>query len=149
MATWATISVAQFLTEGGFSTDERSKLQAAAGGDDGLTEILAAAVAEWRGVMEAAQYEVDENSATTIPPSCRRHIIAQVRWSLLIKFPSLKQLQTDERKAAAEVAEEKLQKIEDREAAIESPEVPPSDTTPGPNFGTRTRDYERTDQDGL
>lgn len=145
---WSTITVADFLAEG-FNSDERTKLQSAAGGDDGLQDILDAAIAEWRGVIQAAGYAIDETSSTTIPPSCRRHIIAQVRWQVLIKFPALRQLQTEERKDAAEKADDKLGKIEDAEASIESPETPATDVTPGPNFGTRDRYYTRDDQDGI
>lgn len=148
MATWATLSVAQFLTEGGLTADERTKLDSAAGGDAGLTEILAAAVTEWRGIIEAAGYDIAA-TADTVPPSCRRHIIAQVRWQVLIKYPALRQLQTEERKEAKDEAKDKLKSIEDGEASIESPETPSADVTPGPNFGERTRNFERDDQDGL
>lgn len=117
MATWTAIAAADFIAEG-FNTDERTKLQSAAGGDDGLTEILASAIAEWRGVIEAAGTTLDPDT-TKIPPSCRRHIIAQARWQVLIKFPSLKQLQTEERKLAAEKADEILEQIAKSEIPIE------------------------------
>lgn len=145
---WSTITVAEFLLEG-FNTTEREKLQAAAGGDDGLQDILDAAIAEWRGIIEAAGYTMDTASSSTIPPSCRRHIIAQVRWQVLVKFPALRQLQTEERKGAADDAKAKLAKIEDQEAAVESPETPAADVTPGPRFGTRTANFDSDDEDGI
>jgi hypothetical protein len=144
---WAGISVTEFLAEG-FSTDERASVQQACGGDDGLSSILAAAIAEWRGVIEAAGYDVDATT-TTVPPSCRRHIIAQVRWQLLIKLSQLKQLQTEERKAAAVVAEGKLEKIEDGDASVESPESPAEDQEPGPSFTAATLNFTADDQDGI
>ena len=145
---WSTITTAQFLLRG-FNSDERTKLQTAAGGDDGLAEILTAAIAEWRGVLEAAGYAIDDSDTTTVPPSCHRHIIAQCRWELLVKFPALRQLQTDERKAAADVAEAKLKAINDHTASIESPETPAADVTPGPRFGAVSRDFEHDDEDGI
>jgi len=145
---WATITAAQFVNEG-FNAAERAKLQTAAGGDDGLADILSAAIAEWRGIIEAAGYSIDTTDTTTIPPSCRRHIISQVRWQVLVKFPALRQLQTEERKGAAAEAKDKLGKIEDYEAVIESPVTPASDVTPGPSFGTRTRNFSRDDEDGI
>ena len=144
---WSEITVVQFLLRG-FNADERAKLQSAAGGDDGLQETLDAAVAEWRGVISAAGHDMDEDE-DTVPPSCQRHIIAQVRWELLLKFPALRQLQTEERGKAAEAAEEKLQSIANGDAGIESPETPAADVTPGPSFNTPTRNFEREDQDGL
>ena len=145
---WSTITTAAFLAKG-FNATERTQLQSAAGGDDGLSDLLTGAIAEWRGILEAAGYPIDEDDTTTVPPSCHRHIIAQVRWELLIKFPSLRNLQTDERKDAARDAKEKLKSIEDRTAAIEPPESPAGDVTPGPNFGTRDRNFTRDDQEGL
>lgn len=148
---WSTITAAEFVLEG-FNADERAKLQTASGGDDGLATILSAAIAEWRGVMQAADYPIDETSATTIPPSCRRHIIAQCRWQVLIKFPALRNLQTEERKAAADEAKEKLAKIEDRKAAIESPLTPATDPlAPGriETITDNTRQNTRTKFNGL
>lgn len=132
MATvWTTISSTEFIAEG-FNPDERTTVQTAAGGDDGLDEILSKAIDEWRGVIDAAGYPLDTTVTNSIPPSCRRHIVAQVRWQLLIKFPALKQLQTDERKLAAQDAEKKLIRIEEGKAPIEealtdSTDVPPGD----------------------
>ena len=98
--TWQGISTAEFLAIG-FTTDERTSVQAACGGDDSLASLITDAISEWRGVIEAAGYDIDSDT-TLVPPSCRRHIIAQVRWQLLVKLSKLQQLQTEERKAAAE-----------------------------------------------
>lgn len=140
--TWSALSAAQFMTEGGLTADELTKLNAAAGGDCGLTEILASAVAEWRGVLSAAGYEVDATSATSIPPSCRRHIIAQVRWQVLIKFPALRQMQTEERKVAKDEAKEKLKSIEEGDAAVE-PGTTTTETSSG-NWGSQVKINMRT-----
>ena len=149
MATWITIAAADFIAEG-FNTDERTKLQAAAGGDDGLAELLTSAIAEWRGTIEAAGNTLDADP-TLIPPSCKRHIIAQVRWQVLVKFPALRQLQTEERKGAADVAEEFLKRIADGDQPIESPE---EEDTPqagnwnsNPKIQMRTEDGTRANED--
>lgn len=142
---WVAISAADFVLEG-FNSDERAKLQAAAGGDDGLTQILSAAIAEWRGIIQAAGNELDADT-TLIPPSCRRHIISQVRWQVLVKFPSLKQLQTEERKDAADKAEEFLQRIAEGDQPIESPDDEPASTAgnwnANPKMPMRTEDGTR------
>jgi len=141
---WVAINVTQFIGEG-FNTDERTTLQDVAGGDDGLTNILSAAIAEWRGVIEAAGFDLDADT-TTIPPSCRRYIIAQVRWQLLVKFSQLKQLQTEERKAEAEKAEDVLTAIAEGKRAIEAAEEDDSDIPAGGNWGSETKVDMRTHQ---
>lgn len=138
---WSTIAAADFVAEG-FNTDERTKIQAAAGGDDGLTAILAAAIAEWRGVIQAAGYELDADTST-VPPSCRRYLISQVRWQLLVKFPALKQLQTEERKAEAQKAEDVLTAIAEGDRPVEAP-TDEAETDPAGNWGGDTKINMRT-----
>lgn len=145
--TWQGISTAQFLAIG-FNATERTAVQAACGGDDGLSSLLTDAISEWRGVIEAAGYDIDSDT-TLVPPSCRRHIIAQVRWQLLVKLSKLQQLQTEERKAAAEVAQDKLDRIEEGEASVESPDVPSEAQTEGPSFTAATNRYTWDDEDGI
>lgn len=142
MATWTAISVADFLLEG-FNPDERTKLQEAAGGDDGLSEILAAAIAEWRGLIEAGGNELDVDT-TKVPPSCRRHIIAQVRWQALIKWPQLGFQQSDQRKEAAEQADEILEAIATGERPVESPTSEATDISQAGNYGGETKIQMRT-----
>ncbi len=137
---WRALSSAEFVLEG-FNATEREKLAAAAGGDDGMDSLLPSAIAEWRGVMSAAGYEVDADTAK-IPDSCRAHIIASVRWRMLVRFPALRQLQTEERKAAADKADEKLIRIEDQDAAIEPPTAP--DSSAAGSYGGETKIVMRT-----
>lgn len=144
MATWSTITVADFVAEG-FNTDERTKLQSAAGGDDGLQDILDAAIAEWRALIEAAGTTLDTD-ATKVPPSCRRHIIAQARWQVLIKFPSLRQMQTEERKDAAKTAEEILEAIASGDRPVEPATTATTDAPAGGNYGSETKIQMRTHQ---
>lgn len=139
---WSTVTPTQFIAEG-FNPSERAAVQNAAGGDDGLAGILTAAIAEWRGAIEAAGADLDTDT-TTVPPTVRRHLIAMARWQLLIKFPALKALQTDPRKLAAERAEEVLEEI----AKGEFPVTPPTeddDSLTGGSSGGQTRIPMRTD----
>ena len=114
---WRSISVAQFLSEG-FNSTERTAVQSVAGGDDGLAEILTSAVAQWRGLIEAGGNTLGDPD--TVPDSIRPYLVAQARWTLLLKFPSLRQLQTPEREKAKDRAEEIIDKLAAGEFPIES-----------------------------
>ncbi len=114
---WQTVTVADFIAEG-FNASERSAVQTAAGGDDGLQAILDAGIAEWRSAINAADVELDADT-TTVPPNVRRHLIAVCRWQLLIKFPALRAMQTDARKEAADRAEDMLMDIAKGELPVE------------------------------
>jgi hypothetical protein len=140
---WVAITVAEFVLEG-FNADERSTLQTAAGGDDGLSGILSAAVAEWRGVIEGAGNDLDADT-TKIPPSCRRYIVAQVRWQVLIKFPELQKYQTKERHDAADQAQEVLAKIAEGKWPIEAPTEEATDAPAGGNWNANEKIAMRTD----
>lgn len=133
---WVAISVTDFVTEG-FSATERTAIEAAAGAG-GIAAILTGAIAEWRGVISAAGQEVDADT-TLIPPSCRRHIIAQVRWSLLLTLSQLKQLQTEERKAANDAAEEVLTAIAEGDRAIEDPDEEADEVGAGGTWGSKVQ----------
>lgn len=107
---WSTLSGAQVLSEGGFSNTEKTQLTTLAGtGGAALADVLANIIQTVRGVCSAAG--VTLGAASTIPDSLRMDVIAIIRWRWLIGFPQLKSLQTDERKTAAEKAEERLDNV--------------------------------------
>ena len=133
---WVTISVSDFVTEG-FSATERTVIEAAAGAG-GIAAILTGAIAEWRGVISAAGHKMDTDT-TKVPPSCRRHIISQVRWSLLITLSQLKQLQTEERKAANDAAEDVLTAIAEGDRAIEDPDEDADEVGQGGTWGSKVQ----------
>jgi hypothetical protein len=139
---WVTLSATDVITEG-FNPTERTAVTAAAGADD-LAAIVSSAIAEWRGVIAAAGYELDATE-TKIPPSCRRYIVSQVRWQLLLKLSKLTQLQTEERKAAADQAEETLNLIAEGKRAIEDPTDDASDVDGGGTWGSKTQVAGRLD----
>jgi hypothetical protein len=114
---WRSISIPQFLAEG-FNATERTAVQSVASGDDGLADILTSAVAQWRGLVEAAGNTLGEPD--TVPDSIRPYLVAQARWALLLKFPSLRTLQTSEREKAKDRAEEIIDKLADGKFPIEA-----------------------------
>lgn len=115
---WATLSETEVKTEG-FNPSEQAALTAAAGGASGLDDIVAATVGEVRGVIEAGGYEM--GAADTIPASLRPHAVALARWRWLITVPQFEQMQTAERKAAAERAEAVLDLISEGKRKVEPP----------------------------
>lgn len=139
---WVTLSATDVVTEG-FNPTERTAITSAASADD-LAAIVTAAIGEWRGVISAAGFELDADS-TKIPPSCRRYIVAQIRWQLLLKLSKLTQLQTEERKSAADQAEEALNAIASGDRAIEDPEEDDDDVSGGGTWGSKTQVEGRLD----
>ncbi len=137
---WAAITDADFLLEG-FNSTENDTLTGVSI-SSGLTQILSAAVGQWRGVIEAADNELDPDT-TKVPASVRPYVIAHARWRLLVKFPQLRQLQTEERKDEAEKAEEVLREIAKGEFPIEPPEED-EDISGGGNWGSETKIQMRT-----
>ncbi len=136
MATpWVTIAAADVIAEG-FHSTEKAVLVSIAAADD-MAAIVSSAIAEWRGVIDAAGFDLDV--AGTIPASCRRHITAQIRWQFLVKFSSLKQLQTEERKAEADRAQDFLDAISKGEQPIEDPIEDDEDAATGGAWGSETK----------
>ena len=140
---WVTITSSDVLAEG-FSATEQAALTAA--GNSGVGVILTSAIGEWRGVIEAADHDLDADT-TKVPPSCKPHIIAQVRWRWLISLSQLKQLQTEERKQAAERADEILDAIAEGDRAVEEVDEDDDDVGQGGAWGSKTYVPMRMDND--
>jgi hypothetical protein len=83
---------------------------------------------EVRGYIAAGGYTLDVID-NTIPLSLFEDAIAIVRWRLLIALPSLRQLQTEERKLAFDEALKKLNLIASQKFGVEPPT-----TDPNPRF---------------
>jgi hypothetical protein len=146
---WRTISTAQFLAEG-FNATERTAVQTVAGGDDGLAEILTSAVGQWRGLIEAAGNTL--GAVDTVPDSIRPYLVAQARWALLLKFPSLRSLQTAEREKAKDRAEEIIDKVAEGNFPIEAATPDDGTNTSGnwnanPKIAMRTEDGTRANDE--
>jgi len=137
---WTALTEAGALKEG-FNPSEQAALTAVAGAVDGFADILTSGILEARGICEGAGYTLDAD-VTTLPDALRPHVIALARWRWLITVPEFRQMQTEERKLAAERAEEVLDKV----AAGDFPIAPPeeSDTPAGGDYGSETKIQMRT-----
>lgn len=108
--------------------------------DANLPAILTSTRSEFLGAIAAAGHTL--GAADLVPPSVKPHVIALTRWRFLIAFPKLNALQTVERRAAAQRAEEILDQIAKGERRIESPE---DEASPFPGtWGSETKINMRT-----
>ena len=115
---WATLSVSQVISEGGFSADEKAALDGLAGSSAAtLSDTLTNVIQTVRGVVTASGAEVDV--AGTIPDCIRMDAVAIVRWRWLIAFSAMRQMQTEERKQAAERAEDRLDAIAEGDRSVD------------------------------
>ena len=102
----------------GFAPAEATALDAIAG--DQRTSFLQRAVAKTRGAIGAGKYSLGPDGTT--PDQLDSEVAAIARWELLSSFPSLKRLQTEDRKKAADDAQAVLEAVRNHEHAIEPPE---------------------------
>lgn len=100
---------------------------------DGIT---AKVIDEVRGYIQAGDYALDVIS-NTIPTSLFNDAIAIARWRYLISTPSLRQLQTEERRLAYDQALKKLQLIADQKFNVEPPI--PSTTPRAANWNSENK----------
>lgn len=83
--------------------------------------IVAKVIDEVRGYIIAGDYDVDLTDDRTLPLALFDDAIAIARWRILISTPSFRQLQTEERRLAFEIALKKLQLIADQKFTVEPP----------------------------
>lgn len=122
---WAVLTTEDVLSE--FTIAEASAIRQAQGSGSGsglpfanIDEITARVIDEVRGYIAAGGYELDTTSdPRTIPLELFEDGIAIARWRLLIATPSLRQLQTEERRLAFEAALKKLGLIAEGRFAID------------------------------
>ncbi len=141
MIAWVTITAADFLAQG-LNPSEKAAITSLAAATDNIPAILAAAIAQYRGVLSAAGNTLDADGTT--PPSLQPDVLAVVRWRLLIAFPAFKALQTDVRKDEYEAAMKRLDEIAQNTRAVESPVE--SDFGTGGASGTEVNIKMRTSQ---
>lgn len=122
---WEQLTTEDVLSE--FTIAEASALRQLQGSGSGsglpflnIDEITARVIDEVRGYIEAGGYELDTIS-NTIPISLFEDGIAIARWRYLISTPSLKQLQTEDRRLSFEAAIAKLNLIAKGQFAVEPP----------------------------
>jgi len=122
---WEVLTAEDVLSE--FTVAEASSIRSLQGSGSGsglpfgnIDSIVIRVIDEVRGYVVSGGYSVDDDPRT-IPISLFEDAIAIARWRLLIATPSFKQLQTDERKEAFELALKKLLLIAQQQFAVESP----------------------------
>ena len=121
---WNTIDADAVLAE--FTPAERATLENIQGATDNLGSILTNVVAVARGSIRAGGYAVDADG--TIPDQLRSDVIALARWKWLISFPQMKAMQTEARKAAAELAQKHLDDCANQKYNIEPVNDAPATT---------------------
>lgn len=131
---------ASAVTVSGFTPSESAVLQSIQNAINLFADKLSVVVKEWIGVINAANYPV--NNDGTVPPQFARHIAAEAVWLWLKDYPQYKAIQTKAREDAAKDAQRIYEKIAMRTyGAIESPSG--TDTTTG-NWNSNNKLVMRT-----
>lgn len=114
---WNTISISDVLDE--LSPQEATAFNTIQGTSATQTNILTRVVNMTRGSLKAGGNQLD--APGTIPDQLRNEVIDLTLWRWLKKFPALKNLQTTERKEAADAARATLQEVALGRRRIELP----------------------------
>lgn len=110
---WRTITIAQVR----LSPQEKAGLEAVQGSTAIGAEVLDNVVREFVSAIRSGGYEATDDGS--IPDLVRMHVINRTRWLWLTEFPSLRALQTAERKALNDSAEKALLALTNREMNVE------------------------------
>ncbi len=123
---WEVLTTEDVLSE--FTVQEASAIRTLQGSGSGsgfpfanIDFIVVNVIDEVRGYITAGGYAVDPIADNTIPTGLFEDAIAIARWRILIAVPSLKQLQTEERRLAFDKAEAKLLLIAEQKFFVEPP----------------------------
>lgn len=114
---WNTITSDEVLAE--FTPQEQAALKNIQQAVDNLPGILARIVNQARSSILAGGGRLD--ALNTIPDQLRPEVIDMARWRWLVSFPTLKTLQTKERKDAADEAKKTLKEVARGELKVEVP----------------------------
>lgn len=104
-----------------FTPQEVATLKGIQGNQDLLTPALNRAIAKARGAILAGGFVLGADG--TVPDQVSDSVIDIAAWRWLKSFPTLKALQTKDRKDAFDAAVERLKGITKKEEAIEAPDV--------------------------
>jgi len=143
---WEVLTSEDVLSE--FTVAEAGAIRSLQGSGSGsglpfgnIDAITIRVIDEVRGYVIAGGYTVDDDPRT-VPISLFNDAIAIARWRLLIATPSFKQLQTDERKEAFDLALKKLLLIAQQQFAVEPPT--PDANPRGGNWNSENKLVMRT-----
>ena len=118
------------------------------GQTDPLPDIITAVVDEIRGYIAAGGNTL--GAAGTIPSKLISAALAIVRYRLATRLP-VRSLLTEERKSENTDAIRLLERVADGKFRIEEATAADTESSsaPGPSMGTKTRNFDRTSQDGI
>jgi hypothetical protein len=102
-----------------------------------VSDILSKVVDEIRGYIFAGGYPLGDDGS--LPAGLHNDAIAIARWRLLISLPSLKMMQTPERKETYELALKKLDKIAAQQWPVELPDAVVSEFSPDGNWNSENK----------
>ena len=103
-----------------FTVNEQALLSAASGAGSALQTHLTDTIGKFLGALSALGYNT---AGSGVPDQLRDDIMAYACWKWLDDFPAMKAMQTDQRKAAYEKAENNYERLCKREyGAIEEPQ---------------------------
>jgi hypothetical protein len=134
---WSTISIAEVLDE--LSPQEAAAFNAIQGASGTQANILTRVVNMARGSLKAGGNQLD--AAGTVPDQLRNEVIDLTLWRWLKKFPALKNLQTKERKDAADAARATFREVAVGGMRIELPAA--ADPVPAPVNAIQLVRHER------
>ena len=147
----AWISITETDVQTRLAGAELSALKTAAladGQTNPLTEIIEQVVDEIRGYVAACERNT-LGEGTTIPQKLLATALAMIRFRLSTRLPGFR---VDEnRRSENEQAIRLLERVAACRFANEEPEEEATETvpSPSPSIGTRTRNFEAADQDGI
>jgi len=127
---WKTVTAEDVLSE--FTPQEQAALKAIQGATDQLPSIVARVVAAARGAIRAGGYELGAEG--TIPDQIESDVVAIARWRWLIAFSQLQRLQTNERQAAHDLGQARLDAAGRQQLSIEPPQ--PGVNAPSGSWGS-------------
>jgi phage gp36-like protein len=146
---WITISADDVKAR--MSSSELELLQnnqLADGQADPLPGIITSVADEVRGYVAAGGYTL--GTASTIPQKLLSAAVAIIRYRIINRFPS-RRLLTEERIQENKEALRLLERVSDKKFVVEEPTTADTETASGaaPSMATKTRTYDRTNQDGI
>ena len=119
----------------------------ASGQSDPLPEIISQVVNEVRGYIAACASNT-LGDGETIPDKLLAAALAMIRYRLTTRLPIEV---TEQRELEYKEAIRLLERVSECKFAIEEPEEADDEeiSSPSPNIGTRTRNFDSDDQDGI
>jgi hypothetical protein len=117
---WRQITVEEVNQE--FTPQEAATLKNIQGAQDNLPNVLGRVVEQARGAIRAGSYPLADD-ASALPSQLVTTVIDLAVWRYLKSFPTLKALQTKDRKDAYDAAMTRLKDVANQKENIEPPDA--------------------------